>query len=233
MTSWGRGQCTGSLVWAGLFPVGAVALLGLLTLAVLLDTCLDSWQTSHCPWSSPPATGALVLAYSHPDRPPRQLPRECLSAECGQRLDDAPHQQGQWWDCQGSTNFPQAVQPWATGQTPWVDRTFFVLSKSPPESSLLLRDCLRRKIRTSQTFSFERKLLSFSCSVMSDSLRPHGLCPPGSSFHGMNFPYENTGVCCHFLLQGIFQTQGSGSPALPADSLPSQSPGKPPTHEYL
>ena len=30
----------------------------------------------------------------------------------------------------------------------------------------------------------------------------------------------------HSLLQGIFQTQESGSPALQADSLPSEPPGK-------
>ena len=48
----------------------------------------------------------------------------------------------------------------------------------------------------------------FGCSVMSDSLRPHGLqpsrflCPRG-------FPGKNTGVGCHFLLQGVFPTQGS------------------------
>ena len=41
-------------------------------------------------------------------------------------------------------------------------------------------------------------------SVMSHSLRPHGL----SSVHG-DFPGKNTGVGCHFLLQGIFPTQGS------------------------
>ena len=38
--------------------------------------------------------------------------------------------------------------------------------------------------------------------VMSDSLRPCGLCP-------WDFPGRSTGVGCHFLLQGIFQTQGS------------------------
>ena len=32
--------------------------------------------------------------------------------------------------------------------------------------------------------------------------------PPGSSVHG-DSPGENTGVCCHALLQGIFLTQGS------------------------
>ena len=58
---------------------------------------------------------------------------------------------------------------------------------------------------------------SVSRSVISDSLWPHGLlldkllCP-------WNFPGKNTGVGCHFLLQGIFPTQESNlclmSPAL-------------------
>ena len=44
-----------------------------------------------------------------------------------------------------------------------------------------------------------------SRSVVSDSLQPHGLklvrllCP-------WNFPGKNTGVGCHFVLQGIFDT---------------------------
>ena len=47
-----------------------------------------------------------------------------------------------------------------------------------------------------------------SHSVMSSCLQPHGLqstrllCP-------WDFPGENTGMGCHFLLQGIFPTQGS------------------------
>ena len=46
-----------------------------------------------------------------------------------------------------------------------------------------------------------------SCSVMSDSLQLHGreptrlLCP-------WDFPGKNTGLGCHFLLQGIFPIQG-------------------------
>ena len=41
-------------------------------------------------------------------------------------------------------------------------------------------------------------------------------------------PGQNTGVSCHFLLQGIFPTQiEPKSPALQADSLPSEPPGKP------
>ena len=47
-----------------------------------------------------------------------------------------------------------------------------------------------------------------SSSVMSSSLQPHRLWPakllcPGDS------PGKNTAVGCHFLLQGIFPTQGS------------------------
>ena len=59
-------------------------------------------------------------------------------------------------------------------------------------------------------------------SVMSDSLQPRGpirlLCP-------WTFLGKNTGVCCHFLLQGIFPIQGSNPSLLrllrrQADSLP-------------
>ena len=50
-------------------------------------------------------------------------------------------------------------------------------------------------------------LLLFSCYVMFNSVWPYGvqpsmlLCPWG-------FPGKNTGVGCHFLLQGTFPTQG-------------------------
>ena len=55
---------------------------------------------------------------------------------------------------------------------------------------------------------YEYSRSSVSHSVVSDSLRPHGLqsarllCPWNSSG-------KNTGVGCPFLLQGIFPTQGS------------------------
>ena len=39
---------------------------------------------------------------------------------------------------------------------------------------------------------------------------PLDCSPPASSIHGI-FPDKNTGVGCHFLLQGIFPTQGSNS----------------------
>ena len=47
-----------------------------------------------------------------------------------------------------------------------------------------------------------------SCSVMFNSLRPHGLYSPWNS------PGQNPGVGCLSLLQGIFPTQGS-NPGLP------------------
>ena len=47
--------------------------------------------------------------------------------------------------------------------------------------------------------------VQLSCSVMSNSLRPHGL-QPARLFSPWNFPGKNTGVECYFLLQVIFQT---------------------------
>jgi len=44
-------------------------------------------------------------------------------------------------------------------------------------------------------------------SVMSESLQPYGL-QPARLLCPWNFPGKNTGVSCHFLLQGIFLTQG-------------------------
>ena len=47
-----------------------------------------------------------------------------------------------------------------------------------------------------------------SCSVISDSLQPHGLYPT-RFLCPWDLPGKNTGVSCHFLLQWIFLTQGS------------------------
>ena len=45
---------------------------------------------------------------------------------------------------------------------------------------------------------------------MSDSLQPHGL-EPTSLLRLWDFSGKSTGVGCHFLIQGIFRTQGSNS----------------------
>ena len=49
---------------------------------------------------------------------------------------------------------------------------------------------------------------SVSCSVISDSLKPHGL-KPTRLLCPWNFPGKNTAVGSHSLLQGIFLTQES------------------------
>ena len=63
------------------------------------------------------------------------------------------------------------------------------------------------------------------------ALQPHGLWP--ARLHcPWDFPGKNTGVSCHFLLQGIFQTQGLNPHFLhllhwQVGSLPLMPPGKP------
>ena len=66
----------------------------------------------------------------------------------------------------------------------------------------------------------------FSCSIMSTLCNPMNCSLPGSSVHG-DSPGKNTGMGCHALLQGNLPNPGikPGSPALQADSLPSEPPG--------
>ena len=65
--------------------------------------------------------------------------------------------------------------------------------------------------------------LAQSCPTLSD---PMDCSPPGSSVHG-DSPGKNTGAGCHALLQGPNPRIEPRSPALQADSLPSEPPGKP------
>ena len=60
--------------------------------------------------------------------------------------------------------------------------------------------------------------MSVSCSVVSDSLRPHGL-QPARLLCPWNSPGKNTGLGCLFLLQEICWMQGNEpeSPALQVD----------------
>ena len=51
-------------------------------------------------------------------------------------------------------------------------------------------------------------LVAKLCLTLCD---PMDCSPPGSSVHGIPQARKNTGVGCHFLLQGIFPTQGQGS----------------------
>ena len=80
-----------------------------------------------------------------------------------------------------------------------------------------------------------------SHSVMSDSLRPHGL-QPASLLYPWNSPGKNAGVGCHFPLQGSnlgllhcrwilyhLSHQGSQGRALPPAAAAAQSPLQCPT----
>ena len=55
---------------------------------------------------------------------------------------------------------------------------------------------------------FTVKVKVKSLSRVSNSLQPHGL-QPTRLLCPWDSPGKNTGVGCHFLLQGIFPTQGS------------------------
>ena len=66
-----------------------------------------------------------------------------------------------------------------------------------------------------------------SYSVMSKSLQPHGL-QPTRLLCPWNFPGKNTGMGCHFLLQGFLPgiKLTSGSPALASGFLATVPPEK-------
>ena len=70
-------------------------------------------------------------------------------------------------------------------------------------------------------------MLTQSCLTLCNPLDCH---PPGPFLHG-TFLGKNARVDCYFILQGIFLTQGLYphflSPALKADSLPTELLGKP------
>ena len=67
--------------------------------------------------------------------------------------------------------------------------------------------------------------IEWSCSIMSDSLWSLGLLPT-RLLRPWNFPGKSTEVDCHFLLQGIFLTQGQTQVSCIAGSaLPSESSG--------
>ena len=75
---------------------------------------------------------------------------------------------------------------------------------------------------------FHHSFCLWACSVVSNSLRLHGL-QPTSLLCLWNFPGKNTGVGCRFLLEGIFPIQGLNLHSLhgQADSLPPSHWGSP------
>ena len=78
------------------------------------------------------------------------------------------------------------------------------------EKNVTLRISKNMKLQAQQVIILEiyvSKKSEGSCSVVSDSLRPHGL-QPTRLLHLWDFPGKSTGVGCHCLLQEIFLTQG-------------------------
>ena len=115
------------------------------------------------------------------------------------------------------------IQIWNTSKNKWIKVCDSQLPRSEKESKILV--CLLRQTVLLYSKSCS-KLYSYSCSVMSSSLWPHGLLCL------WDFPGKNTGVGCHTLLQGIFPTQGSNLSLLwllhwQADSLPLSHLGSP------
>ena len=83
---------------------------------------------------------------------------------------------------------------------------------------------LKNIIESSVVTRFKRRI-SFSCLIVSYSLRPHGL-QPARLLCPWDPPGTNTWVCCPSLLQGIFLTQGSNLGLLHCRwTLPSEPPG--------
>ena len=73
----------------------------------------------------------------------------------------------------------------------------------------LLNTFLLSSAALSYKMSYHLVMLTcVSCSVVPNSLRLHGL-QPTRLLCLWDFPGKDTGVFCHFLLQGIFPSQGS------------------------
>ena len=67
---------------------------------------------------------------------------------------------------------------------------------------------LNKIIQKIKSLKFMKETENVSCSVVPDSLQPHGL-QSTRLLYPWNSPGKNTGLSCHFLLQGIFPNQGS------------------------
>ena len=92
------------------------------------------------------------------------------------------------WDGEGGSRWGTHVHPWLIQVNVW---------QKPPQYCKLISLQLKliKKIKL-------KNKVSESCSLVSNSLRPYGLCSPRNS------PGQNTGVGNLSLLQGIFPIQG-------------------------
>ena len=106
----------------------------------------------------------------------------------------------------------QILYHWAIREAPLHSKSIPYLFKHFPVMGIQFRFQMFAPKKKKKEAPIKR-LWKWSCSVMSDSWWPHGLqltrllCPWDS-------PDTSTGVGCHFLLQGIFPSQGL-KPGLP------------------
>ena len=127
------------------------------------------------------------------------------------------HESGKWkWSCSVVSDSlrPHGLQPTRLLH-PWdfpgksIGVGCHCLLLKPPEASLKGPE---RRIEDRRRTTWDPERESVSCSVMPTSLRPHGL-QPTRFLCPWDFPGKDTGVVCHFLLQGSFwlgyQTQVS------------------------
>ena len=97
---------------------------------------------------------------------------------------------------------------------PWVQHlgSPYIASVSLRRSSIIFIQLLKCTVVSPAQNPFHKLLLRLSivvvCSIMSNSLKPHGL-EPARLLCPWDSPGKNTGVGCHALLQGIFPTQES------------------------
>ena len=88
------------------------------------------------------------------------------------------------------------------------------LKSSPwPERPLIIKVCKLISIEYPRRYSkwCSYCLAAKACPTLCD---PMDCSPPGLSVHGIS-PGKNTGMGCHFLLQGLLLIQGSNSCLLP------------------
>ena len=102
------------------------------------------------------------------------------------------------------------------------------------QKSITLNCCLKRFSLDHPAFKVSGHSNAYSVTMWYRIISTHGL-QPTRLLCPWHFPDKNTGVGCHFLLQGLFLTQGSNLSLLhwQAGSLPLslQENHMPPNHQ--
>ena len=105
--------------------------------------------------------------------------------------------------------------------------TAFFLILSPWEGDSSWLSSILRLDLNQLTNDMKWKERKWNRSVVSNFLWPHGL-EPARLLYPWDFPGKNTGMDCHFLLQGIFPTQGLNLVSCIAGGFfTTDPPGKP------